>query len=72
MGDKLLVGQEEILDETPSEKLLDFLLKAGHITQLFSDAREIFNPTFNLDCLLQDLKMSLEKEFKDFKQVTKG
>ena len=72
MGDGLPKGQKEILDESPSEKLWEFLLKAGCDTNVFRDARHIFNPSFDIDKLIENLGTSLFEEIGEFEDLVQG
>ena len=69
MGDLLQEDQEEIVIESPSEKLLEFLLKSGCETGIFSDALAIFNPSFDLDSLMDQLKVILSEELEEFQYL---
>lgn len=63
---------EEITFDSPSEKLLEFLLKAGCGTEILSEAMTMFNPVFDLDILMSHLRVPLSTEFQNFDDFIQG
>ncbi|MCO5563515.1 hypothetical protein L7F22_017159 [Adiantum nelumboides] len=65
-------GRQEIIEESPSEKLLDYVLEDGGDMEVYSNALEIFNPKFSLSSIMFKLKDLLVDEMVEFDNAIDG
>ena len=64
-----VIGLTELVDESPGEKLMDFILKSGCSPSFFSTAYEIFNKEIDLLFLTQHISQFLKEEFRKFSEI---
>ncbi|MCO5569742.1 hypothetical protein L7F22_023457, partial [Adiantum nelumboides] len=66
------MGRKEIVEESPSEKLLDSVLEDGGDMDTYSEALEVFNSRFCLSSALLRLKDLLANEMVQFENAIDG